>query len=159
MIGVSGAGVAHGKSHSVAHRHINLVQARAAPGGAASWPLIANRYGLVIQSGGCTVCPAEVIAGRGHGITGSDIGEPGMDTVDAAIPMNPSHGQCLDRRRVARSISVPSDAILCKEQSETGWARVWFGDSASSTARTSLLRCLIGPPASRHWSRTRALAG
>jgi hypothetical protein len=52
------------------------------------------------------------------GITSSVAGEPGMNTVDAAIPMNPGHGHSPARRRVARLISAPSDAMLCKKQSQ-----------------------------------------
>lgn len=108
LTGVSRAAVAHGKSHTVAHRHINVVLAPAALDGAAtSWPMIADGCGLVIQSGGSAARPPYLIAGRGHGITGSVAGEVGMDIVDAALPMNPGHGHCPARRRVARLISAP----------------------------------------------------
>jgi hypothetical protein len=52
------------------------------------------------------------------------------------------------RRRVARLISAPSDAMLCKKQSQLAWARLWLGGSASSTTRARLLRRLTGSPAS-----------
>jgi hypothetical protein len=89
VIGVSGAAVAHGKSHTVPRRYINVVKARAALDGAAtSWPMIADGGGLVAQSGGSEVRLAYLIAAREHGVIGGVAGELGMETVYAAIPFD-----------------------------------------------------------------------
>jgi len=125
LTGVSRAAVAHGKSHTVAHRHINVVLAPAALDGAAtSWPMIADGCGLVIQSGGSAARPPYLIAGRGHGITGSVAGEVGMDI--GRIQGNPGAADGLADGIAAHQGS----AVMLRALADCPWRRQ--GSSGSS---------------------------